>query len=67
MENLVEIDRNRVVAMGGSRYVLVPKALREQLGIEVGDEVVFLRSAEFPECVIRIEKQTPEKSSEHRA
>ena len=67
MQNLVEIDRNTVISMGGSRYVLIPKALREQLDIEIGDEIVFLRSAEFPECVIRIEKQTPKNGSEHPA
>jgi bifunctional DNA-binding transcriptional regulator/antitoxin component of YhaV-PrlF toxin-antitoxin module len=53
--------------MGGSRYVLIPKALREQLDIEIGDEIIFLRSAEFPETVIRIEKQTPKNGSEHPA
>lgn len=67
MDSLVEIDRNTVISMGGSRYVLIPKALREQLNIETGDEIVFLRSAEFPDTVIRIEKQTPKTGDERPA
>lgn len=67
MDRLVEIDRNTIISMGGSQYVLIPKALRGQLNIEIGDEVVFLRSAEFTDTVIRIEKQTPKSGDERPA
>lgn len=66
-ESLVEIDRKKVINMGGSRYVGIPGAIRDQLQIEIGDEVIFLRSPNSSDVVIRIEKQTPEKGSEHTA
>lgn len=59
MGNLVEIDRQKVIRIGSSPYVLIPQALRRDPGAEVGDDVVFLRSAGSTDIIIHIEKQIP--------
>lgn len=64
MENLVEIDRNRVIAMGAeakgtqwrSLYVLLPKALRQKGSIEPGDIMTYLQAPGSSDIVLRIEK-----------
>lgn len=54
--NLVEIDRCKVVAMGGSLYLLAPRLLRRE-GAIAGDEIVYLRAPNSDDTVIRLIKQ----------
>lgn len=58
-DNLVEIDRNKLVTMGGSAYILVPKFLRRGLIPDVTSdkyEAVFYRAPNSDQTVISIEK-----------
>ena len=54
MSNLVEIDRVKIIDIGGSPYMLVPKFMRRE-GAMIGNEVVFLKSADSNEPVLRVE------------
>ena len=60
--SLVEVDRRKVVSMGGTLYVGVPDHLKRQ-GVEAGDEIIYLRSAEFEETVIGVLKKTAQGGS----
>lgn len=58
-DNLVEVDRNKLVAMGGSAYILVPKFLRRGLiaGVTVDKyEAVFFRAPNSEQTIIEIEQ-----------
>ena len=57
MENLVEIDRKSIIAMGGSQYVLIPQALKRENSTEPGDELVFFRAPGSTDVIVRIEKR----------
>lgn len=60
MERFVEIDRQKIVKMGGSQYVLVPQSLRRENESEPGDEVLFLRAPGSSDTIIRIQKADKE-------
>ncbi len=58
-DNLVELDRNKLVAMGGSTYILVPKFLRRGLipGVTVDKyESVFYHEPDSGQTIIKIEQ-----------
>lgn len=58
-DNLVEIDRNKLVVMGGSAYILVPKFLRRGLipGVTSDKyEAVFSRKPDSEQTIIEIEQ-----------
>lgn len=58
-DNLVEVDRIKLVAMGGSTYMSVPKFLRRGLisGVTVDNyEAVFYRAPNSDQTIIRIEQ-----------
>jgi len=63
MSNLIEIDRVKVIDMGGTLYSRVPKFFRRNGGVSPGDEAVFLRDVESGEVVIRIEKVLDESGN----
>lgn len=56
MENLVEIDRTKVISMGGSLYFLVPRLIRRE-EVEPGDEIIYLREPNSTDTIIRIVKK----------
>jgi len=58
-DNLVEIDRNKLITMGGSVYILVPKFLRKGIipGVTADKyEAAFFRRPDSEETVIRVEQ-----------
>lgn len=58
-DNLVEVDRNKLVVMGGSAYILVPKFLRRGIiaGVTADKyESVFYRKPGSDQTIIRIEQ-----------
>ena len=58
-DNLVELDRNKLVAMGGSAYILLPKFLRRGIIPDVTAdkyEAVFYRAPNSEQTIIKIEK-----------
>lgn len=58
-DNLVEIDRNKLVVMGGSMYILLPKFLRKGIipGVTSDKyESVFYRKPDSEQTVIKIEE-----------
>ena len=54
MNNLVEIDRSKIIDVSGSQYMLVPKTLRRLHNTKVGDEVTFFGTPNSTDTVIRI-------------
>jgi len=59
--NLVPIDRCKIINMGGSQYIRVPKVLRDENETKPGDVAVFLRSAKSLDTIIQVEKSTESK------
>lgn len=58
-DNLVEIDRNKLVSMGGSIYILLPKFLRRGIPDVTADkhEAVFFRAPNSEQTIIKIEEK----------
>lgn len=63
MASFVEIDRARIINMGGSPYVLLPKNLRRKLNPEFGEEVVFCEDADTGDIHIRVDHRETKKAS----
>lgn len=51
--NLVEVDRVTVRNFGGSLYMLIPKAIREQESVGEGDVIGWYRSPDSSDSVVR--------------
>lgn len=56
-DNLVEIDRAKIVNSGGSQYSRVPPALKRLFESEFGDSLVFKQAPGSNDIFITIEKQ----------
>ncbi len=68
MRKLFEMDRSTVICTGNSPYILIPRFLRHQCGIEIEDvrkkrfEARFYRDIDTEDVIVRIfrvkEKET---------
>ena len=56
-DNLVEIGRGTIKKMGGSLYTTIPPSIRKKDNIENNDTVVFLKSSDSDDIVMRIIKE----------
>lgn len=56
-DNLVEIDRAKIVNSGGSQYSRVPPALKRLFESEFGDSLIYKQAPGSKAVVIAIEKQ----------
>ena len=63
MSNLIEMDRVRVIDIGGSLYALIPKFLRRNDGVSSGDEAIYFHEIESGEIVLRIGKPPDENGN----
>jgi hypothetical protein len=54
----VEIGRQKIVSIGGSPYILVPRLLRAQYNASSGDEVSIRRVSGSTDIILRFEPKT---------
>ena len=57
MNRLIEIDRSKIINMGGSQYVKLPAFLKRETGSVPGDDFVWFRETNDSDPIIKIEKQ----------
>ena len=57
MNGLIEIDRVKVIDIGGTPYMQIPRFMRREQS-PIGGEAVFLKSADESDVVVRIDMPT---------
>ena len=55
-KNLVEVERVKIINVGGSMYMKVPDCLKRKFAPIIGDSATFHRSSDEGDTIIRIEK-----------
>jgi hypothetical protein len=58
MLELVEVERCRVINIGGYLYTKIPACLKRQYDPGPGDEVTYHRSSDNGDTIIRIDKNS---------